>query len=353
MSVRDVSDPARLTHGGDIYRNDVRLDFSVNLNPMPAPASLAEAIRRGAEAAGCYPDPLQSALRREVAALDGVAPGQVLCGNGASELLMAAVHALRPKEVLLTAPCYAGYRIALQAADPVLSEYPLDESKAFSLDEGILDEITGQTDLLILTDPNNPDGKRIDPELLRRIVRRCEELDVRLLLDECFLPLSEGPGYQRLFPGVLHLRAFTKTFAVPGVRIGYLVCSEEDCLVQIRRHLPEWNVSVIADAAGREASRILRETDYLKRSAAMIREERAWLAAELTRLGAKVYPGEANYLLLRGGKSWYGKLLARGILLRDCSDYHGLGAGFYRVAVRAHEENRELISALKKIQEEE
>ena len=185
-------------HGGDVYRNEVRLDFSVNLNPFPMPQEVTEAMQAGMSEVHQYPDPSQQKLREGIASLKGLDTENVICGNGASELLMAAVHAVRPKKALVAAPCYAGYAVALKAEDAEIEEYLLDEEQDFAVDAGILDQITDETGMVFIADPNNPNGRLIEPELKRAIIEKCEECGAVLVIDECFYPLTAA-GTERMF----------------------------------------------------------------------------------------------------------------------------------------------------------
>lgn len=346
-------------HGGDVYRNEVRIDFSVNLNPLGVPAEIIEAAHQGLREVTQYPDPYHTELRQAIAAFEKTDPDNIVCGSGASELIMASVHAISPGEALITAPCYSGYETALRASDTVIHYCGLDENAGFRLDEGILNCITEKTDMVFLTNPNNPNGRLIDSDLLYLIKEKCADCGVSLVLDECFLPLT-GTDCRIPDDNVLHLRAFTKTFAVPGIRLGYIISNDISMLDRIRLHLPEWNVSRIAEKAGAAASRILAQSGYLQNAVDMTKTERGYLEQGLTSLGFRVYPSDVNYLLFRtdpgmqerfreSGTDLYDELLKSGIMIRRCSNFHGLDESFYRIAVRKHEENAELISALRRI----
>ncbi len=346
-------------HGGDVYRNEVRIDFSVNLNPLGVPAEILEAAHQGLREVTQYPDPYHTELRQAIAEFEKTDPDNIVCGSGASELIMASVHAIRPREALITAPCYSGYETALRASDTVIHYFDLDENAGFRLDEGILSHISEKTDMIFLTNPNNPNGRLIDPELLDLIKERCTECGASLVLDECFLPLT-GADCRIPDDNVLHLRAFTKTFAVPGIRLGYIISNDTSMLDRIRLHLPEWNVSRIAEKAGAAASRILTHSGYLQNAVDMTQTERGYLEQGLTSLGFRVYPSDVNYLLFRAdpemqerfrksGTDLYDELLKTGIMIRRCANFHGLDESFYRIAVRKHEDNAELITALRRI----
>jgi len=343
------NDKNRMTalHGGDVYRNEVRLDFSVNLNPLPMPAEVTEAMRAGMEEIHQYPDHEQQKLRESIASLEGTYPDSIVCGNGASELLMAAVHAVMPKRAVITAPCYAGYAVALKAADAEITEYFLDEDNDFALDEGILELITGDTDMVFIAGPNNPNGKLIDPPLKRAVAQRCGECGAVLVIDECFYPLT-GAGISRreISDNALHLRAFTKAFAIPGIRLGYMISHDSEMLAAIRKHLPEWNVSRIAERTGEAAAAVMEKTSYLEDSVRMIDRERGYLAGQLEGLGIRVYGSDTNYILIKSVPDLYDRLLERGILIRRCANFSGLDEIYFRIAVRSHPDNEELIKII-------
>ena len=228
----------------------------------------------------------------------------------------------------------------------------------FTLPENICQEIARvKPNLLILTNPNNPNGKRISANRLREIADACRTEGTVLLMDECFLALSGGDEDSLIhcirseaLPTVV-LRAFTKTFAIPGVRLGYAVCSAPTA-ERIRRELPEWNLSVFAQYAGTAALEAAAggTSGYLAASVEMIARDREYLMAELESLGFRVFPSDANYILFQSrDRELHQKLLDKGILIRDCRDYHGLTAGFYRTAVRTHRENTALLRCLRNI----
>lgn len=341
----------RVDHGGDVYRNRVRLDFSVSLNPMPLPQSVMDAALMGLSEMNQYPDPVQQRLREGIASFENTAVRNVICASGASELLMSLCHAFRPHRALVTAPCYAGYERALKAVGAEIVEYSLDEASGFRLDDGLLYTLPGANiDMIILADPNNPDGRLMDAGLKKRIADVCEGMGITLVIDECFLPLTvRGLTREPIRDRALHLRAFTKTFAMPGIRLGYMLSADTKKLSKISRQLPEWNVSRVAERAGEAAAEVMRNTSYLQNSIAYISAEKQRLVRGLEMLGIKVYESDANYILFRSRKGLYQELLSRGIMIRRCSDYSGLDDSYYRIAVRTRNDNDVLLKALKSL----
>jgi len=339
-------------HGGDIYKNAVTLDFSANVNPYGTPEPVKAAIRASADAVFCYPDPYCTALREKLSALHGVNADAILCGSGAAELIFSFLAALRPKTALLPVPSFAEYETALLAAGTKPNYYPLLRENGFALTEDILDAITPETDVLMLCSPNNPTGRSIDKELLFSILDRCRKTQTWLFLDECFQDLCDADkafsliGELRDGDRVLILRAFTKTYGMAGVRLGYAISKNKELLWNMSEAVQPWNVSTTAQMAGLAA---LDCPDWAEKARALFQTEKTYLLKELTALGVSVLPGDANYLLLSGVPTLYESLLKKGILVRDCENYRGLQKGDVRIAVRTHAENESLIAAISEV----
>ena len=203
---------------------------------------------------------------------------------------------------------------------------------------------------VMLTNPNNPSGLFLEKEALVRLAEGCRDRGLILGVDESFLPFTEVGEEAGLkdrveeYP-IMIFKSFTKLFAMPGVRLGVLL-GRRDLIAAVETVLPEWNISAAANAAGLAA---LKEREYIAATSGLISAERTYLTGELRRLGLEVFPSAANYLLIRSDRNLYKELLARGLLIRDCADYEGLGEGYYRLAVRTNKENEILIAALREI----
>lgn len=334
-------------HGGDIYRNRVRTDFSVNVNPLGMPKAVKDALREAADACEKYPDIAAERLKHAVSAMAAVSEEYLLFGNGASELFMAAVHAIRPKKTVIPVPSFYGYEYAANAADGEIIYYSMKEETGFLPGENFTEWLPGDTELLFLANPNNPTGKLLNKAYLRELLRYCKEKNIYVVLDECFMDfcgrdasmLPETGQYENL----LLVRAFTKIFAIPGVRLGYMVCSSAPLLAKVGRQIPEWNLSTFAQEAGVVCA---AQTAFIEQSVAYVKEERCFLEDGLRRLGIEVFPGEANFLFLRSEKFLYERLLERGVLIRDCQNFRGLSKGYYRIAVKNREENEALLNMI-------
>ena len=347
----------KLVHGGDWagYRAEFgydALDFSANVSPLGLPAGVAAAITNALPTADRYPDPLCRELRAALAGAEGVPADWILCGNGAADLIFRLVLAVRPRRALLPAPTFAEYEAALQTVGCAVQRVFLREENEFAVTEEFIDAVTTETDIVFLCQPNNPTGQVTPPALVERLVRRCAECGAVLVVDECFLDfLPDRDAWTakqllRAAPQLIILKAFTKLYAMAGVRLGYALCGDATLLEKMRGAGQPWAVSSLAQAAGLAA---LQETAYADAVRALIAEQRPRMAAGLRALGLRVMDGQANYLLFRATPDFGEKLRRRGAVVRSCANYPGLDAAWYRTAVRTAEENTRLLQIMGEI----
>ncbi|MGI6070723.1 MAG: pyridoxal phosphate-dependent aminotransferase [Blautia sp.] len=339
-------------HGGDIYRYQNTIDFSSNCNPLGTPKSVKEAVKNSVEDLANYPQVGYETLREAIGQYEGVRPEQVICGNGAAELIFSLCRALLPKRAVLPAPTFAEYEQALKSVGCQVEHYVLKEENGYVLDSSFLEFLKPQVDILFLCNPNNPTGVLIPRELLLKILDRCMENDIFLVVDECFLDFVEQPEAYTLKPylekggRLFLLKAFTKRYAMAGVRLGYGLCGNARLLERMGDCVQPWNLSVMAQEAGLAA---LKETEYVREGRQRVFAEKAFLKGVLERLGLTFYGSEANYIFFKGPKELWQQALQEGILIRDCGNYPGLNAGYFRIAVKNHRENLVLAAALEKI----
>ena len=339
-------------HGGDWEKTSAgALDFSVNVNPLGMPLSVAEAAQRAVTFCNRYPDPACRELRQELGAYYHLPDEWILCGNGAADLIFRLVQALKPKKAALFAPTFSEYEIALNSVGCEIRTIPLPRENDFLLEEIPDLSWIEEGDLLFLCNPNNPTGQAVAKSWLEEITKRCAKAGAFLCVDECFLEFWECGEQNTMlsllgeYKNVLVLRAFTKAYAMAGLRLGWCSCADKDLLREMELSGAAWNVSIPAQAAGLAA---LREAGFLTRTRLFLQKERPRLKASLESLGLTVSPSQANYLCFRAGSpDLKEKLLKRGILVRNCGDYRGLDAYDYRVAIKTPEENQRLIQALK------
>lgn len=341
-------------HGGDIYTHKPDLDFSVNVNPLGPPEGVVRAAKQGAERMAAYPDSRCRMLREKLSLKQGIAEDHYIFGNGAADLIYRLALAEKPGRALIPVPAFSEYEQALKTVGCGITYYETKPESCFCVDEHFLNELDGQYDMVFLCSPTNPSGQAIGKELLMEIVKICEDRGIRLVLDECFIGFLENAdersmlGETEQHPHLFLLRAFTKIYAMPGMRLGYGVSSDRDLLERMEEAGQPWSVSVPAQMAGLAA---LDEDDYVSEARRLVRVEREFLEAELAGMGIDFISSDANFILIHEGADLFNRLRSGGILIRDCANYPGLGRGWYRIAVRTREENARLLSAIREIKE--
>ena len=429
-------------HGGDVYRRAVDLDYSVNINPLGMPPRACAAAKHGVDQSTAYPDwkveklrdavvsflnqkfavvvssaganadiGVPSAGMRADATATGastgatvpvpgeietqearvVAPEWISFGNGAADLIYRLMQVLRPQQVVVAAPAFAEYSVAAERVGAQVVPVYLSEADDFSftpaLEAAFIHAIerAPSGSAVFLCNPNNPDGNVIRAEVLQRIAAVCEAHHSWIIVDECFLPFLRSEIHYSMVPSLrafehlVILRAFTKIYGMPGLRLGYMLTAAQALTDAVRATMTPWEINLPAQLAGVAA---LEETEFVEKTRALIRAERAFLVQTLPTLPyvEKVYVpvSDANFILFRtaltqpdcpdgrvrnselksesdpcvsGNRTVFAShsvdlkslLLDRGVLIRACGNYEGLDARYYRICVRTHEENLELI----------
>ena len=429
-------------HGGDVYRRAVDLDYSVNINPLGMPPRACAAAKHGVDQSTAYPDwkveklrdavvsflnqkfavvvssaganadiGVPSAGMRADATATGastgatvpvpgeiktqearvVAPEWISFGNGAADLIYRLMQVLRPQQVVVAAPAFAEYSVAAERVGAQVVPVYLSEADDFSFTPAVeaafiqAIERAPSGSAVFLCNPNNPDGNVIRAEVLQRIAAVCEAHHSWFLVDECFLPFLRSEIHYSMVPSLrafehlVILRAFTKIYGMPGLRLGYMLTAAQALTDAVRATMTPWEINLPAQLAGVAA---LEETKFVEKTRALIRAERAFLVQTLPTLPyvEKVYVpvSDANFILFRTAltqpdcpegrvrnselksesdpcvsenRTVYTShsvdlkslLLDRGVLIRACGNYEGLDARYYRICVRTHEENLALI----------
>lgn len=338
-------------HGGDVYSEPYEVDFSANINPFGMPQSVKDAAWEGILSSVNYPDVSCRQLKKKISEKKNIPSEYFIFGNGAAELIFAVTSALKPKKVLVVSPGFAEYEQAARAFGCEIEHYFLKEKDQFLLENSYLESIREDIEMVFLCNPNNPTGQLIESDILLKILEKCKKYGVFVVLDECFNEFLDDPEQYTMiskikeFKNMMILKAFTKIYAMPGLRLGYAICSDHAVIEKMETMIQPWNVSVPAQMAGNAA---LEEDEFVKMTRIFITGERLWMKKEIEKIGFKTFDSKANYLFFKGPENLAQHCKKYGILIRDCSNYEGLSNGYYRVAVRRREENEKLISCLKK-----
>lgn len=355
MSARIGLRPALAAQPG--YRS-AQLPATIRLNtnesPYPPPPRWQEEL---ATAIGDidfhrYPDRDALELREGIAALHGVSRDEVFCANGSNEVLQCLLLAYGGpgRRALVFEPTYALHSHIAELSATEVRRAPRDASLRIDAARAraLLAEVTPE--IVFVCSPNNPTGRSEDPAVVRGLVAAAPGL---VLVDEAYgqfssfsaLELRDGaPGSD----GLVVVRTFSKTWAMAGARLGYLVADPE-IVEGCRRTALPYHLSVQTQVAGLLALGYVREMEDRVRAVATARE---WLARGLAALGVEVWPSDANFCLIRArhvpGRIVWEALLSRGVLVRDFTTMPGL-EGALRVTVGTPEENARFLEALAEV----
>ncbi len=340
-----------MIHGGDtlsfkdFYKGEL-VDFSSNINPLGLPEGLDEKLIEGFSSLTAYPDIHYRKLKKSLAEYLKCGIENILVGNGAVEIIDNFI--MTASRVLIFRPAFAEYELrALVHKKEV--EY-ISYNEDFEINLRDLEGKIKAGDLLILGNPNNPTGLRIGRETLLGLYRITRKVGAYLLLDEAFYEFcpedydSIEIFKDRAYEGVGIIRAATKFFSLPGIRLGY-ACASIDKVDEIEKLELPWSVNSLGDIAGQF---IFKDRDFIERSKAYIEEERNFLLEGLRKIrGIRVYKTHTNYILIRL-ENWdedyvFKYFLSRGIVIRKCSSFSGLDGNHIRIAIKDREKNRKLL----------
>ncbi len=382
-------------HGGNIYKifreKNIKeiLDYSSNINPYGIPESLKKRITENLEILERYPDPDYVELREKLAYLNKVDISNIILGNGATEIIFLFMKVINPKKILIVSPTFGEYERAVKATERVedssimrdsnkkkydeksfgkqkieIEHFELKENDDFKLNiHNLKNELEKKYDLLIMCNPNNPTGKFLKLDETEEILKECNKYNTKLFIDEAFIDfLKDGikesiintkEDKQNLFV----TRAFTKFFAMPGLRLGYGIYFDKKLEKRISEKKEPWSVNNIAEMAGLT---VLDDTKYIEETLKWIAEEKTYVYEKLNEInGIKPYKTEVNFItvkiednfILKGlnVKILRGKMIEKGILIRDASNFKFLDERFFRLAIKNRKNNDRVIETLKKI----
>lgn len=353
-------------HGGNIYeisrqfaiREEDIVDFSANINPLGISALAKENIVEGLSSFSVkYPDPDYLELRRAISGYLNVPSDDIIVGNGATELIYLFFRSLKPSSVLIPIPTFSEYERAAKLAGCKTRYFLLKERDDFRLSSNKLIRNLEGVEAVVLCNPNNPTGNLLPKHIVKEIACFCRDRNILMLIDETFIEfvddVSSAMAIDILdeFKNIIVVRAFTKFFGMPGMRLGYGITKSVKIKEAIRSFKEPWSVNGLAAAAGAAA---LKDEEYIKKSKSIISVERKYLLEELSKFSwLKPFSTWANFILVKildeeiSSSALRQKLIPFGVLIRDASNFPGLSNRFIRVAVKDRKDNDKLISALK------
>ncbi len=351
-------------HGGNVEKIAEQLgvpiaeikDFSANINPLGFPSDLWNVLVQSFANIEVYPDPTYTDLRTAIAQHLGVAVDDIFVGNGATEVLDEAIRATKATDAMVLAPTFGEYERLFNRIGVKAHHYNLSEADNFALSiTNMLDYLKQHHEVTVicLASPNNPTGQVIAAKDLRQLVDFCNQHHRLLILDEAFIDLTvnKQSSFVKELTADDHvyvIRAATKFFAIPGLRLGYGITKNQQLKDLLRVQANPWSVNGIADVFGQN---MFRAKKYIELTNEWLNVQQPALYQALRQVeGIKVFPSVTNFFLFKAAdEQLRAKMLQRRILIRQCDDYVGLGPQYYRVAVKGPQDNVLMVNALKQV----
>lgn len=348
-------------HGADInseaklYEIDPEniIDFSSNINPFEVNC-MDKIIELGYKNLKKYPDINYTNLKRNISEYIECKEEYIIPGNGATEIIYLLMRKIG-KRLAIINPTFSEYRKSAQIAGIKIIDFTMNYNEEFELNLEEIEKKSNEFDSIFICNPNNPDGKLRNIDKLLEFAKKKNKL---LIVDETFIEFAEDEKERSLIyeiennKNLFIIRAITKFFGIPGIRLGYGVTSNLDLLNKMYEEKEPWTINSFADAA---TEFIFSDREYIKKSKEYFFKERKFFINELKKIeGIKVFDSNSNFILLKFEDKRVleikKNLLKRaGILIRDASNFIGLDERFARVAIKNHKDNILLIDAIKSV----
>ena len=352
-----------IVHGGNVYEiasqlgctPEEVLDYSASINPLGPPPGLVELLSHVFQRLQHYPDIQNRVLIESIARHHGVPTGQVVVGNGSTELIYWLPQVLGIKRALILLPTFGEYQKAFELQGVQLAKLYTSPEENFQPTVEQLDDLFDQfaPEAILFTHPGSPSGTLLPRAVREWLIAKAKGGKVFCVVDEVFVDFCEEEslkGFVRDSDQLVIIRSMTKFYGLPGLRLGYLL-APEPLAARLRQFLPPWAINTYAQVAGPYC---FEQREYREETLALIARERAKMVDHLETFGeCLVFPGRANYLLMRLGPNLspaarlqQALLASDRILIRDCRSFEGLDGDYVRFAVRLPEQNRKLLEAL-------
>lgn len=334
------------------------IDFSSNINPF-APAITPDQWQEWQTDITRYPEADAAGLQRQLAEVYEVEYDHVLPTSGGIEALYLAARLFAGKKVGVVEPAFGDYTRAFEALGepPCRLSLPME---AWSMPINSWADCLRSLDVVVLGNPNNPTGSFQTRADLLALWQQPWARAQSWILDEAFLEFvpdwSQETLLRDLPENVIVLRSLTKSWGLPGLRLGFLATSNPRWMTQLRRMQPPWSINAVAQAW---AKAFLTSENHAKLLAGLreLHQIKRRFQARLHRIdGIRTIPSSANFLLIHladsllDSSTLYQQLGQRGLITRRCDSFYDLPRGrFLRVAVKSESDNNFLAESLSEI----
>jgi threonine-phosphate decarboxylase len=353
-------------HGGNIdffsnkYGVDKKnlIDFSGNINPLGVSPYLRMHLLNNINLITTYPDISYKELRLSIEGYSGVCHEKILVGNGTTELISLFIKTINPTNSMIIVPAYSEYVRELNNIGAKVKLFKLFEEDDFKINvDKLILEINESIQLLIICNPNNPTGSVIGEADISKILDKCLENDVYLMIDETYVEFCSDEIYNNSakliekYSNLFIIRGTSKFFSIPGLRLGYAFCNNPRIIQKINDNKIPWSVNSLAASAGVV---IFKDYDFILKTKNLIATERKKMITEIRNFGsAKVYNSNANFILIKllnsdkNSECVFIELMRRNILVREASSFDFLNDSFIRFCILSPENNQLLLEALR------
>ncbi len=360
MPRKEFADLPKTVHGGQAWRLEGIEDYSQNLNPLGPPVDLEEFITKAIGECGHYPDADCAVLKERIANHYGLSPENIAMGAGSSAIIrnFPYVFVSPGESVLIPKPSFAEYTQQCRLAGAQIDYLPLKAENDFRID---LDELFSKLrskhyKAFYLCNPNNPTGRIENRDKVLEIVRFCEEAGTMVFLDETLLTLCAGHSRISLirevneFSNLVVVGSFTKSFAIPGLRIGYAI-SNPAIIAELEKAKLPWNVGTVEQAVGILLTEF--DIDHVRNAALQLEKEKDVMRAGLADVGLHIdTPTDSFFYFIPvdrfgvDGAKMTELMLKNGIMVRDCASFGPEFKGYIRFCVKDRARNDAFVEAM-------
>jgi threonine-phosphate decarboxylase len=340
--------PIDRVHGG--MAPDGAIDFSLSINPLGPPPAAIEEYHRAVTSLTRYPSPYADVLGERLADWIGVGADNVLVGNGSTQLIHLLARVMHWQQPVVVTPTFSEISNALILGDSAPYAIELSRERDFVLRvDDVIRVLETGADAILLGRPNSPTGTMMPFDQAMAIAIECARFDAHCVFDEAFIDFSDARSMTTLIArvaNVIVLRSMTKIFAIPGLRLGFVVASAPS-ISRLRATLEPWSVSTVAVRVG--IACVGDADEYIARTRALIALERSYLSSGLAQSPKlRVFPSTANFLMLAASEnktdSFGAFMLHHAIAVRNLRSLPGCGPGLYRAGIRNHPDNERIVA---------
>ncbi len=331
--------------------------YNANFNPMGVPESVTKALSDNISNVSRYPAEYYGALKNTISSYAGCDETHIILGNGSSDLLRLYVALIAPKKALLPIPSSSEYETVLSTFGCETVFYNIPEENDYVIDiKDMISKLDSSFDIIILGNPNNPTSQIISRDDMEILAEVCKELGIFLLIDEMYIEFTEqyeditAVPLVKEYDNLTVIRSVSKFFAVPGLRLAYAIMNNDEYMAVINITATPNNISTLTAIA---ATEMFKDKGYFTKSRSQIFTERNLIySAMATNKGLKLYKPYANFMLVKflnediSAGTVTANCNLKGLVIRNCSDMHGLSDRYIRFCFMNPKQNDLLVNTI-------